>query len=208
MYNTELGAEYFQPVLPQKEKCVVTNKNAHSEKSVGYEMTAQLLPFKATMKGQLKRRGYNVDFMPFKLLVPLYYNEFVSNKNNVSNNFIPINCFEFAENPAFKIHNSDNINGDVLSHRNVQYFNHVASITDEIINIFRRAKLKKQLLGLGNFDAQDSLTGDEVTQANAAIKVEKNLENKLIGNTPITIKNIKQLLIIGLIIYLIWYMAS
>jgi hypothetical protein len=171
-------------------------------------MTAQLLPFKSTMKKQLKRRGYNVDFMPFKLLVPLYYNELVSNKNNSNNNFVPVNCFEFAENPAFKIKNSDNINGEVLSHRSVQLFNNVASVTDEIINVFRKAKIKKQLLGMGNFDVNQQMTADELMQAKTAIKVEKDLENELLGNKPITIKNLKTIFIIGSVIYLLWYMSK
>ena len=204
MYNTE-------SVVAQKsfwEKRVVKNNYAHSDKSVGYDLTAQLLPFKSTMKKQLKRRGYNVDFMPFKLLVPLYYNELVSNKNNSESNFVPINCFEFAENPAFKIMNSDNINGDVLNHRNMQLFNHVASVTDEIINVFRKAKIKKQMFGMGNFDVNQQMTKDELIQANAATKVEKNLEDELIGSKPITIKTIKKLLVVGLVIYLLWYMSK
>lgn len=204
MYNTESIA------APKifRERRVVNNNYAHSEKSVGYEMTAQLLPFKGAMKKQLKRRGFNVDFMPFNLLVPLYYNELVSNKNNSSSNFVPINCFEFAENPAFKIVNSDNINGDVLSHNNMQLFNHVASVTDEIINVFRKAKVKRELLGMGNFDLSQQMTKDEIIQANAAKRVEKNLEEQLIGGKPITIKNIKTLIVIGLVIYLLWYMSK
>ena len=203
MYNTEITA-----VEPVRKRRVVTNNHAQSEKSVGYEMTAQLLPFKATMKKQLKRRGYNVDFMPFNLLVPLYYNELVSNKNNSSSNFVPINCFEFAENPAFKIVNSDNINGDALSHRNMQLFNQVASVTDEIINVFRKAKIKRELLGFGNFEVSQQMTKDELIQAKTATIVEKNLENELIGGKPITIKNIKTLLVVGLVIYLLWYMSK
>lgn len=204
MYNTE------SIVAPQivRERLAVNRRNIRSEKSVGSELTAQLSPFKNTMRKQLKRRGYNIDFMPFKLLVPLYYNELVSNKNNSSNNFVPINCFEFAENPAFKIKNSDNINGDVLSHRNVQYFNHVASVTDEIINVFRKAKVKKQLLGIGNFDTDQQLTADEMMQAKAAIKVEKDLENELLGTKPITLKNLKTIFVIGAVIYLLWYMSK
>jgi len=204
MYNTESIAA----VKPFMERRAVNNNTAQIRKSIGYEMTAQLLPFKSTMKKQLRRRGIDVMHIPFKLLVPLYYNELVSNKNNSSNNFVPINCFEFAENPAFKISLNNEVNGDLLSHRNVQYFNHVASITDEIINVFRKAKLKKQALGIGNFDTQNAMTADEMMQAKTAIRVEKNLENELIGATPITIKTIKKLFVIGLIVYLLWYMTK
>jgi hypothetical protein len=203
MYNTESIAA----TKSFREKRVVRNRNVQSNKSVGYEMTAQLLPFKSTMKRQLKRRGYNVDFMPFNLIVPLYYNELISNKNNSNSNFVPINCFEYAENPAFKIKLNDEVNGDLLTHRNVQYFNHVASITDEIINAFRIAKLKKEALGLGNFETSAAMTKDEQIQANTAIKVEKDLESKLIGERPFTIKNIKTLLIIVAVFYLLWYMS-
>jgi hypothetical protein len=204
MYNTESIAA----TEPLRRRSAVINNNTHSEKSVGYEMTAQLFPFKATMKKQLRRRGLNVDFIPFKLLVPLYYNELVSNKNNSSNNLVPINCFEFANNPAFKVSLNDEINGDLLSHRNVQYFNQVASITDEIINNFKKSKLKKESLGLGSFDVSKAMTDDELMQAKTAIKVEKNLESALIGNKPITIKTIKNLFVIGIIIYLLWYMSK
>lgn len=195
-----------RPVRSFGERRVVNNNYAQSDKSVGYELTAQLLPFKSTMKRQLKRRGYNVDFMPFNLIVPLYYNELVSKQNNSASNFEPVNCFEFAENPAFKI--SENASGKDLSFRNLNQFNIVANITDEIINVFRIAKLKKQSLGLGNFDTADAMTTDEKMQAAAAIKVEKDLENELIGTKPITFATIKKLFVIGLVIYLLWYMSK
>jgi len=52
------------------------------------------------------------------------------------------------------------------------------------------------------------MTKDELIQANAATKVEKNLEDELIGSKPITIKTIKKLLVVGLVIYLLWYMSK
>lgn len=204
MYNTESVA----PVKDYGIRRAVINKNAQSEKSVGYEMTAQLLPFKFTMRKQLKRRGYNVDFMPMKLLIPLYYNEFVSNKNNNKNKLVPINCFEFAENPVFRFSTNDNLNGDMFSHSSRQQFNHVASVVDNIIDNFKRSKLKKQSLGLSNFDVKDSLTDDEKIQANAAIQVEKNLQNKLIGNSPITIKGLITIIFMVGIFYLLLYMSK
>ena len=86
----------------------VVRYNRINEKSVGAEITSELLPFKKTMIKQLNRRGYNTLGTPFKYIIPLYYNEILAEQND----FEPINSFKFTNNPAFKLKNSDNYNGD------------------------------------------------------------------------------------------------
>jgi hypothetical protein len=173
--------------------------------SVGSEMTAQLKPFKPVMIKLLNKRGYNTKVMSFNDVIPLYYNEFVSNQKNKKSNLVPIDTYEFSENPVFKFSPSDNLNGDIFTHQNRQYFNHVASVTDSIIDNFRRSKLKVQMSGLGNFDTATNISNDELLQGKAAIKIEKDLESKSIGDRPIKIKN---LLVIGAVIVLLYYMSK
>jgi len=185
------GAEHFRNLTTIK-------------KSVGSEMTAQLTPFKPIMKRQLSKKGYDTKYLSFNDLIPIYYNEFVSNKNDKKNIFQPINAFEFSENPVFKFSENDNLNGDIFTHENRQYFNKVASVTDAIIDKFKKSKLKYQyehIKGINNFDT--ALTNDEITQAKAAINIENKLKSKAEGNKPVTVKQLFiVILIFGLLIYM------
>ena len=74
-----------------------------SEKTFGGSVTSELLPFRSTMNYQLSKRGYNTRNLSFKELIPLYFNEFVSNKENKNSSYQPINCYEFRNNTSFKI---------------------------------------------------------------------------------------------------------
>jgi hypothetical protein len=182
-----------------------------SRLSVGEDMTAQLIPFKPVMKKQLEKRGFNAKLLNMKNLVPLYYNEFVSNKHNKKSPYIPINTFEFSNNPVFSFSESDNLNGDIFDYHNRSYFEQVAGVTDSIIDLFRTAKLKKRALtihGVSHFETGESLTDEEKVQAKAAEKVEKNLENKLQDNKSITVKNIKTFVFFGLLVLLLFYLAE
>jgi len=172
-------------------------------KSIGSELTSELLPFKGVMLKQLKRRGYNTMQLPFKTVVALYFNEFVSNKNDSKNHYEPINCFEFTNNPIFKFSVNDKVNGDILNYKNRDYFVQVANVTDRIIDTFRNSKLKKQAAQLQGVNHLEALTDEENQQANAALKVEKDLETKLFYNKPITIKH---LFFTVVIIYFLMYL--
>jgi hypothetical protein len=174
------------------------NKN-----SIGSELTSELLPFKNVMLRQLKRRGFNVSNVPFKNIIPLYFNEFLSNQNIKSNYYQPINCFEFSENPIFKFSVSDNLNGNVLDYRNRDYFLQIGNVVDSIINNFKISKIKKQ-----SCNHLEELTSDELIQANEAEKIERELQKKLFNQSPITKKDIKNIILFGLIVWLLIYMTG
>jgi hypothetical protein len=188
-------------MLPKKSvKVVKGGLSALPEKSIGSLIISDLLPFKQIMKKQLKRRGFYVDGMDFKTLVSLYYNEFASNQYNKQNNLIPINQFDFINNVAFKIKPSDKINGNI-NHRNINNFESINDVVNGIIGIFKRSK-EKMISSGSNFDTE--LTDEEIQQAKAANKIEKNLENKIIDNQSIKIKDVKSILFIGLVLYVLY----
>ena len=175
--------------------------------TVGDEMVSQLLPFRGVMKRQLKRRGYNTTYLPFKDIVSLYFNEFASNQYNSESSFLPVNTFEFRKNPLFRINPSDNLNGDI-SHHNMNFFNQVGGVVDSIVNVFRTAKMKKRYALLQGMPVTEIMTDEEITQANAATKVEKSLEAKMNNNKGVTVGFLKKILIIGLVVYLLYYLSG
>jgi len=193
-------------VQVRKMNSPVIRNLAKIKNSVGSEMTGELLPFKPVMKRLLAKKGYDTRFMSFTDMIPLYYNEYVSNKNNVKNYFQPINCFEFAENPVFKFSSSDNLNGDIFTHENRAYFNKVASVTDAIVNDFRVSKIKyKQFYNPHSNNFDTALSNEDIIKGKAVVKVENNLRSKIDGNRPVTIK---QMLIVGAIFLLLIYMSK
>ena len=194
---------------PAKTKQVfnraVTRGSGKIKNTVGSEMTAQLKPFRPVMLRQLNKRGYNTRSMSFNDVVPLYYNEFVSNLRNKKSPLVPIDTYEFSNNPVFRFSSSDNLNGDIFTHENRQYFNQVASITDNIIGKFKESKMKYELRGLGNFEDDLYITKEEIEQGKAAQQVELTLESKAAGDKPV---KVKQLLLIGLVVIVLYYMFS
>ena len=179
---------------------------AKIRRSVGSELTSQLKPFRPAMKRLLNKRGYNTSGMSFNDMIPVYYNECVSNKNIAKSNYVPINCFEFSENPVFKFSEHDNLNGDIFTHENRAYFNKVAAVTDTIIDDFRGAKLRYKHFKIPNSNNFDiNLTNDDIVKGKAAVKVENDLKIKADGAKPVTVK---QLMIVGLVIVLFIYLSK
>jgi hypothetical protein len=89
------------------------------------------------MRTALLKRGYNVNGVPFKEIIPLYYNEFVSSRENVKSPFVPISSFEFRNNPVWRIDLSDNLNGSFLDHRNSSFVTAINDIVENIIYTFK-----------------------------------------------------------------------
>lgn len=190
--------------LKPKQRHKVVVARGTGEHTVGAVITSQLLPFKNVMQSQLTKRGFNTARMSFKDMIPLYYNEFVSNKNVSDSPYVPINTFEFTNNPAFKIHPSDNLNGDVRDYRNLGYFDNLNGIVDNIISIFRTAKMKKRYATIEGMNPKQVMTDEELAQANAAEAIEKKLENKALNGKAVSIGTFKNVLIIGLVIFILY----
>jgi hypothetical protein len=172
------------------------------EYSIGTILISPLLPFKATMIKQLQQRGFNTDRMNFKSIVALYYNEFVSNKENKKSFFVPINAYEFRNNVAFKLKPSDSFQ---LDERNRIYFTDLEDVTKNIIGQFKIAKAKKKKALSDSFEPSSVLSDEEILQANHADLVEQRLEYKALNLKKFTWGDLKGLLLVALIIWFIFY---
>ena len=108
--------------LIHRQKPVKVKAKVRGEHSIGNVLTSPLIPFRRSMIVQLNRRGFNTSSLDWKTLVSLYYNEFVSNKENTKNPYVPISSYEFKNNPAFRLRPSDSFNGEIIDYRNSEYF--------------------------------------------------------------------------------------
>jgi hypothetical protein len=171
---------------------------------IGNDLIAKLIPFRNVMRYQLQKRGYSVKYLSFKDLVSLYYNEFVSVNGNSESYLQPVNCYEFRNNVLFKLKRNDNINGNFDLHRNLKHFDSIGGVVDNIIQIFKTAKLKKRYAILQGMNPKEQLTDEELIQANAAERIEKDLENKALESKTIKFGDVKNLIIWSVIILIFW----
>ena len=181
-----------QRLKPEKVNKVIVARGT-GEHTIGNVMTSPLIPFRKSMILQLNRRGFNTDNLDFKTLVALYYNEFVSNKENEKSPFVPISQYEFRNNPAFRLKPSDNFNGDLTYFKNSGYFEQVNDVVDRIINVFVSAKNKKAALTGAGYDHYQALTDEEELQARTAERVESHLESSALEAAPMTAGNFKNI---------------
>lgn len=203
----------IKTLKPNRTKTVVTKslKNVplrrgftqNGNKTIGAVFASELFPFRKVMVLGLKKRGYNTDKLNFKTVIGMYHNEFCSNLYDKSNPYVPINVFEFCNNPAFKLKQNDSFNGNMDDIRNIELFDRVSGIVDRIVDIMRTAKLKKDVAVSSGVNPKTVLTDEEMLQAKAAEKVEKDLEAKALGTKPVNADMLKNILIIGLVMYLI-----
>jgi hypothetical protein len=175
------------------------------EFSIGTKLLAPLIPFKSVMVRQLNRRGFNTSQLDLKRLTALYYNEIVSNKENKENHFVPISYYEFCNNVAFKIRPSDNLNGDISDFKNLENFDHVNSVTNNIIASFKKAKAKKLKAHYDGLSPRSALTDDEFIQAKALERIENSLEEKALNIKPVSLGDFKNLFLLFLGVWLLIY---
>lgn len=187
---------------PNRTKTVVT-RSLKNDRTIGAVFASQLFPFRKVMVLGLKKRGFNTDKLNFKTVIGLYHNEFCSNMYDRTNPYTPINVFEFCNNPAFKLKQNDSFNGDMDDIRNIELFDRVNGIVDRVVDIFRSSKLKKEAAVSSGVNPKSVLTDEELIQAKAAEKVEKDLEAKALGAKPVNVDTIKNLILIGLVMFLI-----
>jgi hypothetical protein len=181
---------------------------SHLELTYGGQVTSELFPFKGVMSYQLEKRGYNVKNLPFKNLIPLYYNEFVSNRNNTFSSFQPVNCYEFSNNTSFKIKPSDSFNGDIDNFRNKNHFSEVNDVVDGIVRHFRTSQLKKRYAFESGLNPKHSLTTDELIQANATDRILSHLESQILFDKPIKQGQIINMLFWGFLLLAFYYILE
>ena len=180
----------------------------HLEPSLGTQMTLELLPFGNVMAYQLKRKGFNVKNLSHRDLVALYYNEFVSNKENQNNSYKPISSYEFRNNAAFKIRKSDSYNGDLESAVNQTHFSAVSNIVDRVVKHFKVSQLKKRYAFENGQDPRESLTDDELIQAAATDRVMSHLEGSVLNDKPVNQGQLINLIFWIALIIALWYILE
>ena len=151
---------------------------------------------------QLNKRGFNTSQLDFKTLVILYFNEFVSNKENPENHFQPVNVYQFRSNPIFRMRKGDNFTGDINSVRFAQSIDHVEGVTDNVISLFRKSRIKRDYAQEQGMNPKEVLTDEELVQAKAAARIENELRNKTLNSKSITTGQLVNLILIGLGIYI------
>jgi len=191
-----------------KRKRIVIASGLRGKRTVGNIMISQLQPFKRSMAQQLSHRGFYVNHLQLKRIIPLYYNQFVSNEVNPQSNFVPINIEEFVNHVAYRISPSDNLNGDVMDFRNLKQFNNLDDVVFNIIDVFKKAKLKKRAVLSQGANSYDMLTDDEQEQARACSQVERHLEAKAEGSQAVTKGSLKNIIIIGVVLFLLYYLLK
>lgn len=191
---------------PKKKK--VIKAQGYGEHTVGNVIASQLIPFRKPMEKALSKRGFNISGIPFKEVIPLYYNEFVSNKENSASPFVPVNSFEFRNNPVWKIKPSHELNGTFHDFRNRDYFVQVSGIVDNIISVFAASKAKKQQAIAEGVSPKVALTVEEYNQATAAENIEKQLEAKVTDSEAVRWGSIKKIIIWVAIVFAIYYILK
>jgi len=179
-----------------------------NEPSYGDQVTSELLPFNNVMAFQLKRRGFNTNHLSRTELIALYYNEFVSNKDNNASVYKPINSYDFRNNASFKLKPSDSFNGDLESYVNQTHFAEVSSVVDRIVNHFRTSQLKKRYAFEQGLNLREALTNDELIQARATDKIASQLEANSLMGEPVNKGQLINLLFWGFIVLALWYILE
>lgn len=194
---------------PKTRKVVIASGVGTRNPTMGDVITSELQPLRKSMTQQLQRRGFNTQRMNFREIIATYYNEFVSNKNNPQSQFVPISAYEFRNHFAFRLSTRDSYNGSKIAElHNRARFDSVGGVVDNIVSIFRYAKLKKRAAVLEGIPPSDIMTDEEIIQANTAEKVERDLEAKLMNEKSLKIGTVKNFVIIALVLILIWYVAK
>jgi hypothetical protein len=170
------------------------------EKTIGAVMTGQLQPFKRVMKRQLNKRGINANSLPFKTIIPLYYNEFVRSEQN---NYNTVDLAKFKNNPVFRIKYSDKLNGS-LTTDHFDYVGEIKESINEVVQFFANALARKNAIIANGENPKEVLNEEELTQAKAAQQVLNNLESLAAGSKPITFKTLKNIFLTVIIGYLIY----
>ncbi len=173
-------------------------------KSIGSMSLARLLPFKPYMILGLRKKGFDTSKLDFKNLVALYYNEIGSQKNNRSSPYVPVNINEFTNSFLFKISPRDNINGSLDDTSNRVELGNIDALVDSIIELFRTAKEKKEYAISQGVNPKTVLSDAELLQAKGAVRIQKSLENKVFYNKEIRLGQVKDFIILGLVLFLFW----
>jgi hypothetical protein len=195
----------LKPAFRRKVK--IASGTGTYEPSMADIICSQLQPFKSVMVYQLNKHGFNTSRLAFKDIIALYYNEFVSNKDNPFSQYEPISNYEFRNHVAWKLKPHSNVNGDLKDFHIAGTFDSFNGVVDNIVSIFKTAKLKKRYAAMQGIPAAEALTSDELVQAKAAEKIEKELTAKEKDNKPFKVGQLKTIIIIGIVFFILYKLS-
>jgi hypothetical protein len=203
--NTKTGETRVitKPLTPVKSKKVVIAKGK-GKKTVGAILIARLRPFRFAMVELLKRRGINAYHLPFKTLIPIYFNNFCLTDFSVK----PLDISEFSNHVAFKLAVTDETNGDIEEARNMRSFMDIAEVLDHIIAVFKGAKESYRVTKLQGLKPSKYLTDEQLIQAKACMIVERKLAEQSKYDNYVKTSDILGFVKIILWVALLYYIAK
>lgn len=168
------------------------------KKTAGAVLVAPLLPFKASMKRQLKDKGISTSGMRFAAIIEKFYNEFVKKSEaNKNSKFEECPDGAFKDSWAFNYNLSegenvpDSIVGDI-----------VGSIVNAVIGHFKRKKAEKEAIKQAGLSPETEMTKTDLDSANTTEEVITKLEEKQLDDKNIKAGQIKKIAtyVIGVIL--------
>jgi hypothetical protein len=172
--------------------------------TVGNVVLEQLRPFRNSMVSHLESFGVSAKKLRLKNLVPLYYNECVSNKHNKSSPFVPINVYEFVDNLSFKIPVSDNVVGDLKDFRNAEGMGKIGNVVENTVNTFKFQMNRRRKAINDGVHPLSVMSELEYRQAIAAERILQRMKQKQQDSYAVktgTLKNIFVWIFALLILY-------
>lgn len=171
------------------------------KKTAGAVLVAPLLPFRGSMKRQLKDKGVATAGVRFPAIVELFYNNVVK-KSEANKDSKYEACPEgtFKDNWVFSYEVSsgeqlsDNVVGDI-----------VGSIVNAVIAHFKRKKKEKQAIEAAGLDPKTEMTKADIDAAITTDKVITDLEQKAIDDKNVKAGQIKKIIMyvgIALLVFL------
>lgn len=158
-------------------------------KIIGVTVLLPLRPFKPMMERALSKKGISTKGLDFVKLVELFYNEFVSKKNNPSSKYAEIPDNYLIDNSLMK-KTYDNYDEETDSFA----LSALGGIVTAIIHFF---KLKKEQKIKAIKEGIKLKVNDEAFGL-GTIKIESDLKKKQLDDVPVRHKEIKKTLFIAI----------
>lgn len=177
------------------------------KKTAGAVLVAPLIPFKGSMKRQLKDKGISTTGMRFPAIVEAFYNAVVK-KSEANKDSKYEACPEgtFKDNWAFNYELEegeripDSLAGDI-----------VGSIVNAVIAHFKRKKAEKEAIKNAGLKPETEMTANDIDAANTTEQVVKDLEEKQVDDKNVKAGQMKKIItyiIIGVLVVVVVSVAS
>lgn len=177
------------------------------KKTAGAVLVAPLLPFKPSMKRQLKDKGISTSGMRFSAIIEKFYNEFVK-KSEANKDSKLEACPDgmFKDNWAFTYEMEsnevvpDSIVGDI-----------VGSIVNAVIGHFKRKKAEKEAIKQAGLNPSTEMTTTDLDAAATTEQVVKDLEEKQVDDKNVKAGQMKKIItyvVIAILVFVVIGIAS